>query len=41
VYVIKVFKDRFQLDTRFDVDFNAAFPTGLDAPPPATWTALW
>jgi selenium-binding protein 1 len=27
VHVIKVFKNRLQLDTRFDVDFNTAFPT--------------
>ena len=32
VHVIKVFKDRLQLDTRFDVDFNTAFPTGPARP---------
>jgi hypothetical protein len=32
VHVIKVFKDRLQLDTRFDVDFNSAFPTGPARP---------
>lgn len=32
VHVIKVFKDRLQLDPRFDVDFNAAFPTGPARP---------
>ncbi|HXB57291.1 MAG TPA: hypothetical protein VN461_21180 [Vicinamibacteria bacterium] len=28
VHVIKVFKDHLELDPRFDVDFNAAFPPG-------------
>jgi len=32
VHVIKVFKDRLQLDPRFDVDFNTAFPTGPARP---------
>lgn len=32
VHVIKVFKDHLQLDPRFDVDFNAAFPTGPARP---------
>ena len=32
VHVIKVFKNRLQLDTRFDVDFNTAFPTGPARP---------
>jgi hypothetical protein len=32
VHVIKVFKDRLQLDTRFDVDFNTAFPMGPARP---------
>jgi selenium-binding protein 1 len=32
VRVIKVFKDRLELDTRFDLDFNTAFPTGPARP---------
>jgi len=32
VHVIKVFKDHLQLDPRFDVDFNTAFPTGPARP---------
>jgi selenium-binding protein 1 len=32
VHVIKVFKDRLQLDPRLDVDFNTAFPTGPARP---------
>jgi len=32
VHVIKMFKDRLQLDPRFDVDFNTAFPTGPARP---------
>jgi selenium-binding protein 1 len=32
VRVIKVFKDHLELDPRFDVDFNAAFPTGPARP---------
>jgi selenium-binding protein 1 len=30
--VIKVFKNRLQLDRRFDVDFNTAFATGPARP---------
>jgi hypothetical protein len=32
VHVIKVFKDRLRLDSRFDVDFNTAFTTGPARP---------
>ncbi len=32
VHVIKVFKDHLELDPRFDVDFNTAFPTGPARP---------
>jgi 56kDa selenium binding protein (SBP56) len=32
LHVIKVFKDHLQLDPRFDVDFNTAFPTGPARP---------
>jgi selenium-binding protein 1 len=32
VHVFKVLKDRLQLDPRFDVDFNTAFPTGPARP---------
>jgi selenium-binding protein 1 len=32
VHVIKVFKNRLELDPRFDVDFNTAFPTGPARP---------
>jgi selenium-binding protein 1 len=32
VHVIKMFKDHLQLDPRFDVDFNTAFPTGPARP---------
>jgi selenium-binding protein 1 len=32
VHVIKVFKNHLQLDPRFDVDFNTAFPTGPARP---------
>jgi hypothetical protein len=32
VHVIKVFKDHLQLDPRFDLDFNTAFPTGIAVP---------
>jgi selenium-binding protein 1 len=32
VHAIKVFKDHLQLDPRFDVDFNTAFPTGPARP---------
>jgi len=32
VHVIKVFKNHLQLDTRFDLDFDTAFPTGPARP---------
>lgn len=32
VHVIKVFKDRLRLDSRFDVDFNTVFSTGPARP---------
>lgn len=32
IRVIKVFKDRLELDTRFNLDFNTAFPTGPARP---------
>jgi len=32
VHVIKVFRDHLELDPRFDVDFNTAFPTGPARP---------
>jgi hypothetical protein len=32
VHVIKVFKDRLELDPRFELDFNTAFPTGPARP---------
>jgi selenium-binding protein 1 len=32
IRVIKVFKDRLQLDPRFNLDFNSAFPTGPARP---------
>jgi selenium-binding protein 1 len=32
VRVIKVFRDRLQLDPRFDIDFNTAFPAGPARP---------
>jgi len=32
VHVIKVFQNHLQLDPRFDVDFNTAFPTGPARP---------
>jgi selenium-binding protein 1 len=32
VHVVKVFKNRLALDSRFDVDFNTAFPTGPARP---------
>src|SRR3954447_19329495 len=32
VHAIKVFKNHLELDPRFDVDFNAAFPTGPARP---------
>jgi 56kDa selenium binding protein (SBP56) len=32
VHVIKVFKDHLEVDPRFDVDFNKAFPTGPARP---------
>ena len=32
VHVIKVFRNRLQLDRRFDLDFNTAFPTGPARP---------
>jgi len=32
VHVIKVFRHRLELDTRFDLDFNTAFPTGPARP---------
>ena len=32
IHVIKVFNNHLQLDPRFDVDFNTAFPTGPARP---------
>ena len=32
VHVIKVFQHRLDLDTRFNLDFNTAFPTGPARP---------
>jgi len=32
VHVIKVFGDRLELDPRFQLDFNTAFPTGPARP---------
>jgi hypothetical protein len=32
VHVIKVFKDHLDLDPRFELDFNTAFPTGPARP---------
>lgn len=32
VHAIKVFGDHLELDTRFDIDFNTAFPTGPARP---------
>jgi selenium-binding protein 1 len=32
VHVIKVFQHRLELDTRFNLDFNTAFPTGPARP---------
>ena len=32
VHVIKVFRHRLELDTRFNLDFNTAFPTGRARP---------
>jgi selenium-binding protein 1 len=32
VHVIKVFRHQLELDTRFQLDFNTAFPTGPARP---------
>jgi selenium-binding protein 1 len=32
VHVVKVFKNKLELDARFELDFNSAFPTGPARP---------
>ena len=32
VRVVNVYKDHLELDARFDIDFNSAFPTGPARP---------